>query len=150
MVRMKALQYWGPAIGFAVFLFAMSSIPGSIIKGIHVPVDEKFIPFSMQENPDKYVHAFLYATFGWLWLRIFVFVKKMPLLKAALFTFAITAFYGATDEWHQYFVPDRYCDLNDWIADCVGCLISVIPLSFLYRRSFRTSNNSTEVATDPP
>ena len=33
---------------------------------------------------------------------------------------AITCAYGATDEWHQRFVPGRTADVDDLIADAIG------------------------------
>jgi VanZ family protein len=32
----------------------------------------------------------------------------------------IGALYGATDEWHQGFVPGRIPSFDDWVADVVG------------------------------
>ena len=31
-----------------------------------------------------------------------------------------TSLYGATDEWHQSFVPMRDSDVRDWVADTLG------------------------------
>ena len=33
---------------------------------------------------------------------------------------AIASIYGAIDEFHQYFVPGRSCDIWDWVADTLG------------------------------
>ena len=35
------------------------------------------------------------------------------------------AFYAATDEFHQLFVPGRACMWQDWLIDIVGALIGV-------------------------
>jgi hypothetical protein len=122
-------------VGFAVFLFILSSIPGEILNGVDVPIpiDQKFIPLSMQENPDKYIHFGLYFVFGWLWMRVFLFARQNSLATASLWTLALAAFYGGTDEWHQYFVSNRYCDLNDWIADCIGALAAVVFMMILIK-----------------
>jgi UDP-2,3-diacylglucosamine pyrophosphatase LpxH len=37
-----------------------------------------------------------------------------------LLVFMGVALFGATDEWHQYFVPGRSCELGDWVADSLG------------------------------
>jgi len=44
------------------------------------------------------------------------------------------AFYGMTDEIHQYFVPGRSADPWDWLADTVGANAGgVMPIMrFLY------------------
>jgi hypothetical protein len=38
----------------------------------------------------------------------------------------IVSAYGATDEWHQSFVPGRAMDVQDWIADTIGAAIAVV------------------------
>ena len=35
-------------------------------------------------------------------------------------TLAAVSCFGATDEWHQLFVPGRSCELGDWVADSLG------------------------------
>ena len=34
------------------------------------------------------------------------------------------SFYGATDEWHQSFVPGRDADVRDLVADAVGAALA--------------------------
>ena len=34
--------------------------------------------------------------------------------------------YGASDEWHQYYVPGRYADVWDWVADIVGATVVLL------------------------
>jgi VanZ family protein len=41
-------------------------------------------------------------------------------LGTAVGAWAIAAGYGATDEWHQRFVPGRSADVEDWYADAIG------------------------------
>jgi len=45
--------------------------------------------------------------------------------KEKAFTLAVLAasLYGASDEMHQYFVPNRYCDIKDFLADSAGGFI---------------------------
>jgi VanZ family protein len=45
--------------------------------------------------------------------------------KERSFALAVLAasLYGATDEIHQYFVPNRYCDIKDFLADSAGGFI---------------------------
>lgn len=38
----------------------------------------------------------------------------------------IAVAYGASDEWHQSFVPTRHAEIRDWIADAIGALAGVI------------------------
>ena len=43
-------------------------------------------------------------------------------LRTAAAAWAIASGYGATDEWHQSFVPGRSADVRDWLADATGAL----------------------------
>ena len=73
---------------------------------------------------DKLLHAAVFAGLAVMvsygmryserdWPRRWQFA--LPLLFAA--------FYGATDELHQLFVPNRYAALGDWLADVCGALL---------------------------
>lgn len=46
--------------------------------------------------------------------------------KLFFLVFIIAVLYAASDELHQYFVPGRSCDLNDFITDCLGISLSFI------------------------
>ena len=54
----------------------------------------------------------------------------------------VGALYGATDEWHQAFVPRRAPDVGDWVADLVGVVLGytvvVVVLGWLARRKKRS------------
>lgn len=49
--------------------------------------------------------------------------------RGALVAVVAASAYGASDEWHQSFVPGRSCELADWVADTLGAAVAV----FLYR-----------------
>jgi VanZ family protein len=51
-------------------------------------------------------------------------------------TVIAAALYGASDEFHQYFVPHRSCDAADWAADLLGGSAAAV-LYYIYesRRS---------------
>jgi VanZ family protein len=42
-----------------------------------------------------------------------------------------TSLYGASDELHQYFVPNRSCDFYDWLADSIGAVMALITIYLL-------------------
>jgi VanZ family protein len=42
----------------------------------------------------------------------------------------IAAIYGALDEYHQYFVPNRSSEFLDWVADLIGVIIAVFLLRY--------------------
>ncbi len=74
---------------------------------------------------DKVTHFFIYGLLATLTLRALGSRRWAPWL-------AITAvsLFGASDEWHQSFVPGRSCEVADWVADTLGAALAVS----LYRR----------------
>ena len=106
------LWYQGPMIVWALALFIESSIPGD-----HIP-DFEFL------SHDKLIHAFIYIVFAFVVHRAIRYQQVFPFLAKHYYlcTFLIVALYGATDELHQYFVPNRNCSLFDWFADCLGAI----------------------------
>ena len=47
----------------------------------------------------------------------------MPLRRACLVAVACASLYGASDEFHQLFVPGRMCDPMDWLVDTAGAAL---------------------------
>lgn len=73
---------------------------------------------------DKVVHFSVYGLLGTL-------VCRAGRGRAgAWWALAVVSAYGATDEWHQSFVPGRSSELGDWIADTAGAALAIV----LYRR----------------
>src|SRR5215470_5948965 len=81
--------------------------------------------FSASSNPlpavtahvwDKLLHATAYAGLAVLFARA---LSAEGFAGPVLLTMAIllTSGYGATDEYHQRFVPNRQSDVADWLAD---------------------------------
>jgi len=71
---------------------------------------------------DKILHGLAYAGLGALLvpgLRAAGFSPGGALLVAV----ALAGLYGATDEFHQSFVPGRTADVLDWAADTLGAAI---------------------------
>lgn len=73
---------------------------------------------------DKVVHFCVYGLLGTLACRT---TRGRAGPWWALF--AVSA-YGASDEWHQSFVPGRATELGDWVADTTGAAVAIL----LYRR----------------
>lgn len=77
--------------------------------------------FSFQ---DKFYHAgayFLLAISAWCNIRHRV---ERPIIRAAL-ALVFASLYGASDEWHQSFVPGRSADVWDWVADTLGAMLAM-------------------------
>lgn len=68
---------------------------------------------------DKGLHFVEYGTLGALLLTALRGSGVGP-GRAALLAIAGASLYGATDELHQWFVPNRSCDVLDWVADTLG------------------------------
>ena len=86
--------------------------------------------FSAQPDPipqvttrvwDKLLHLVVYAGLAVLFCRALLgegLAGRTALTAAALLASA----YGASDEYHQLFVPMRSPEIADWIVDTIGAL----------------------------
>jgi VanZ family protein len=110
---MKALRYWLPALIWAGGLFLLSALP-PIVPG------EKKVGFV---GLDKWSHLAAYGLLAALILWPLRRHHHLTPSKAALLAAVLAAAYGATDEWHQSFIPYRYCTLGDWTADALGAIL---------------------------
>jgi VanZ family protein len=68
---------------------------------------------------DKLVHFVVYGLLGVLICR-----TGRGVWSAVLAVLLASA-YGATDEWHQSFVPSRSAEVADWLADTIGAIVAV-------------------------
>ena len=107
--RNPFLAYRAPALGFAVLIFIMSSIPG-----YEFP-DLPFYSF------DKIVHTIEFGLFGMLLFRAFRYPK--PLKHPYLLTLCTGIPYAALDELHQLFVPGRFASIADFVMDVLGLVV---------------------------
>ena len=93
---------------------------------------------------DKLYHFIEYAILGGL-LSI-AFVKARPSVVSPQMVWWIAALisilYGASDEWHQTFVPGRFATLADWVADVLGSIAGVLGVYLYYRRQREKENRS--------
>ena len=71
---------------------------------------------------DKLLHTVEYAGLACLLFRAFCGEGVRPAV-AALLTVVMVSGYGATDEWHQFYVPLRSSDVHDWMADTLGAIL---------------------------
>lgn len=85
-------------------------------------------------HEDKLVHASAYALMAWLAWQVFGQRRpaSWPLVGICVL---FCSLYGASDEWHQSFVPGRDADVFDWLADTIGAGLSVMVLFWIQRRS---------------
>lgn len=99
------------AIGWTLLIFILCLLPGNELPKVNVP----FI--------DKWAHVILFAGFSFLWLCAGPTTRWLPLTLLL----AISVFVGWLVEYIQgNFVPGRYQDDMDTIADAVGGLAGII------------------------
>ena len=84
------------------------------------------VPFYiLYKQPDKLVHMVLYAGFGFLLYFTIKNSSNSTLCHhALLFAIIIGTVYGASDEFHQSFVPGRTASFWDLAADSTGVIMA--------------------------
>jgi VanZ family protein len=49
-------------------------------------------------------------------------------VSVLVWAWLIAVAYGATDEWHQMYVPSRTADVRDLAADAIGAFVAAIAI----------------------
>lgn len=79
---------------------------------------------------DKVAHICAYLAYGLCVQFAYYGLSGNPIKnKIIIGTLIISALFGASDEFHQYFVPGRNCDIFDFLADITGASISLLLMS---------------------
>ena len=108
----RALWLWGPVAAYLVAIFLESSVSQ--------------VPELPTGVTDKDAHEFLYAGLALLILRALAGASwRNVTIGAGIAAVLLSAAYGATDEFHQRFVPGRTADLLDLAADMAGAAAAV-------------------------
>jgi VanZ family protein len=109
-----SVRRWLPGLGWATLIVVGTSIPAA-----DVPPSP--------DGTDKVVHLLVYAVLGLLLTRAAVheWPRKRPAVLAAALI-AATASFGALDELHQRFIPGRFADVADWLADATGATLAIV------------------------
>lgn len=117
-----------PVIIYAILIFIQSSLPASEV-----------VPDAL--NNDKVLHLLGYALMGALCMRAWLTGPFKHTGMVIMLSIVTTLLYGASDEFHQSFVPYRHADLLDVMADGVGGLIGTMlyamGVSLIERRQSR-------------
>lgn len=121
-IGFKRLIFTIPVIIIALVIFILSSMQ-------QPPIPD--LGFVLQ---DKLLHLIAYFFLGvTLIMAIIANIKNFTYKKLFLIIFLIGAVYGASDEFHQYFVPGRDCSIWDWVADCLGILLSFSFIKIIHK-----------------
>lgn len=106
------LARWAPVVIYMGLIFYESS--------------QTALPSAVEHVWDKALHASGYALLALLWLWALSDRLRRPISPGlALTAWLLTVAYGASDEWHQSFVPPRQMDALDWLADAIGSAVVV-------------------------
>ena len=98
------------------------------------------------DNFDKVAHFSVYGLLATLLVRLGRGSRAVVLALLA------TSLYGASDEWHQSFVPGRACEWADWMADTTGAALAIALYRgwSWYREKLETSFGPKRRIENPP
>jgi VanZ family protein len=112
---MGLLRRWAPAGLWAALIFALSSISG--------------LPAPPGGLTDKHAHLITYGVL--CACLVWGLTDRAPARTTwgiAAAAAALSVLYGASDEWHQSFVPGRHTSALDLAADAVGAVLAAVVL----------------------
>jgi VanZ family protein len=102
---------------------------GVILLGTSLPQDAVPVQTS---NIDKFLHFTIYTVFAFLLTR--QISEDTTRGRAVFGAVMIAAAFAAADEWHQRFIPGRFPEFADWVADGAGAVIGALLYAFLFSR----------------
>ena len=81
-------------------------------------------PFELPDVPvrDKLAHGLEYGILAVLNLLALRRGHSLGALRSAVIAVVLTSAWGYLDEIHQAFVPGRFSDVYDWVADTCGAI----------------------------
>lgn len=121
--RARRWVFGALALGWAALIFWESSQANPF----------PFVPPSILSH-DKLLHFGAYAVLAGLAVGALARARLAALGRVAAVGIVLAAAYGATDEWHQSYVPGRDADPWDWTADAVGAVAGAAAMTLILRR----------------
>jgi len=107
-------------------IFYLSSLPGDLLeKEFGLGIDQ-----SIKHFVEFTILGILMANIFWQFSRRTAFHRYLVAFSSSS---AFSTFYGVLDEFHQYFVPTRYCTVFDMLVNIVGSIAGVL-IFLLYVR----------------
>jgi len=124
---LRYLAWLGVAI-WATTIFILSSLTPSQLNDVApIKIWDKLEHFSAFFAGSVNLTLALIWSTNWSWRRI------------AVTATVVLAIFGATDEFHQLYTPNRSgADPYDWTADALGALSASIITTSIYARYFRS------------
>ena len=106
------LWLWLPVLFAMAAIFVVSGTPN---------------PPMPSQLPDVGLHAIAYFGLGVLLIRALSGGRWSGVTPAVLLcAWLVAVAYGASDEWHQSFVPSRTAELRDLRADAIGAGVAAV------------------------
>ncbi|MFH1198906.1 MAG: VanZ family protein [Candidatus Omnitrophota bacterium] len=104
----ERLKVWSPVLFLMILIFCSSAIPGKRIPKVF-------------NHQDIFLHLIVYLIMGFYFARALkkTFPKITP-QKIIMLTTIFMVLYGASDEFHQAFVPNRTVSGMDLCMDSLG------------------------------
>jgi VanZ family protein len=102
----RRIVLWLPPIVYLWVIFHLSS-------------ESQPLPALTAHVWDKLLHLFEYGGLAALVCRALL-GEGLGWSTAVAAAIVAASLYGASDEWHQSFVPMRDSDVRDWMADTLG------------------------------
>jgi len=96
---------------------------------------------------DKVVHAGVFGLLAALGYLSFINLNPKSTFSRSpyLWSAIVCIIYGASDEIHQYFVPNRSSEVQDWFADVVGVLIMLLIIKYFLSKRYKMFHAATPV-----
>ncbi len=139
--RRRWWVYWIPVLAWMALIFVLSSQSGLRISE-DAAVDRPFR-----------ITGHLLAFAGLAALLLFALCRGgRPCWHHVIIALGITVLYGASDELHQSFVPDRTGRVDDLVVDTIGAAVglAVAWVVLTVRARSRDADGRGAAATDHP
>ncbi len=115
-----------------MIIFIQSSFPA-----VELPKVELF-------SFDKLVHAGVFGLLAALGYLSFINLNPESTFTRSPYVWSavVCILYGASDEIHQYFVPNRSSEVLDWVADVIGILIMLLVIRYFLSKRYKMFRKS--------
>jgi len=112
---MKNILRKAPAILVMIALFTLSTLPGN---------DPLLNSFNFSDKIEHFIAYFVLGVTFCMWIPNKKWLAKP--FACGLFIVFLCTLFGASDEYHQSFVPGRSCDIYDLATDFAGGIVAVL------------------------